>query len=144
MSEFKFFHPLELRFSDLDVYWHVNNARFATFLEEARVAYLVHLGLWDGMTFLSLGIIVAELHIRYIAPIEIHQKVRVGVRIAQIGNKSLTFHYRIEDAQNGALLATAESVGVGYEYHSKTTVPIRDEWRKTIGAFEGLDFSLKH
>ena len=38
MDDFKFHHPIEVRYSDLDPQGHVNNARFLTFFEQARVS----------------------------------------------------------------------------------------------------------
>ena len=36
MQEFRFYHPIVIRFSDLDAQRHVNNARYFTFLEDAE------------------------------------------------------------------------------------------------------------
>jgi acyl-CoA thioester hydrolase len=63
MSEFRFFYPVQIRYADLDAQWHVNNARFLTILEQARLSYIRQLGLWDGKSFLDLGLIVADVHI---------------------------------------------------------------------------------
>ena len=89
MSEFKFYFPIQVRYGDLDPQWHVNNAKFLTYFEQARFGYLVELNLWDGKSFMDLGLIVADVHISYKAPIVLGQKVRVGVRVSKIGNKSL-------------------------------------------------------
>ncbi len=63
MSDFRFYYPVQVRYSDLDAQWHVNNARFLSIVESARLDYLRHLGLWDGSSFLDLGVIVADIHI---------------------------------------------------------------------------------
>jgi hypothetical protein len=51
MNEFRFYHPIEVRYSDLDPQGHVNNAKFLTYLEQARIEYIGKLGLWDGSSF---------------------------------------------------------------------------------------------
>ena len=138
---FKFYIPVEIRYSDLDPQWHVNNTRYLVFMEQARLEYLCQLGLFDGQSFLDLKMIIADVHVSYLAPIVLGQNVRVGTRAARIGNKSITFEYRIEDADNGGLLATGEVVGVSYNYRSHETIPVPADWRQKIGAFEGVDFS---
>ena len=141
MTDFKFSIPVKIRYNDLDPQWHVNNTRYAVYIEEARLAYLVKLGLFDGKSFLDLRMIIADLHISYLAPIAPGQNVCVRTRTARIGGKSITFEYRVEDADDGKLLAIAEVVGVTYDYRSQKTIQVPDEWRRAIGEFEGVDFT---
>jgi acyl-CoA thioester hydrolase len=140
-AAFKFYIPVEIRYSDLDPQWHVNNTRYLVFIEEARLQYLRKLDLFDGKSFLDLKMIIADAHVSFLAPIEPGHNVRVGTRTARIGNKSITFEYRIEDAESSQLIATGEVVGVTYDYHSHQTIPVPADWRQKIGAFEGVDFS---
>ena len=37
MADFRFYHPIEVRYGDLDPQGHVNNARYLTYLEQARI-----------------------------------------------------------------------------------------------------------
>jgi acyl-CoA thioester hydrolase len=125
-----------VRYGDLDPQWHVNNAHFITFIEQARFAYLLEVGLFDGVSFVDLGLIVADVHIAYLAPIVLGQNIRVGVRVARIGHKSLTFEYQIEDGATNQPLATAETVMVAYDYHTHTSQPVSDGWREKIEQYE--------
>ncbi len=140
MAEFRFYIPIQVRYADLDTQWHVNNSRYSTYIEQARFDYLQHLGLFDGVHFASLGLIVADVHISYLAQIKLNQQVRVGVRTSRIGNKSLTLEYEIQDTVSGELLAKAETVMVAYDYEQQRTVPVSPEWRAAIEAFEGVTF----
>jgi acyl-CoA thioester hydrolase len=140
MTTFNFYYPIQVRYGDLDPQWHVNNTRFAVYIEQARLAYLIELGLFDGVSFFDLGLIVADVHIAYVAPIMMNQKVRVGTRVARIGNKSLTFEYQIEDEENGQVLAKADTVMVAYDYHAQKSVPVSAGWRQKLSAFEGVSF----
>jgi acyl-CoA thioester hydrolase len=136
MSRFRFYHPIEVRYGDLDPQAHVNNASFLTYMEQARINYIQALGLWDGHTFMEIGIILAEAQIVYRAPIYYGQKVRAGVRVSKLGTKSLTMEYVLEDVESGLCLATGKTVLVTYDYHQACSIPIPDEWRQRIGAFE--------
>lgn len=138
MSEFRFFYPVQIRYADLDAQWHVNNAHFLTILEQARLSYIRQLGLWDGKSFLDLGLIVADVHIAYKAPIELEEEIQVALRVDRIGNKSMTMINEIRNTKDGSLKAQAEVVMVTYDFHSKATIPVPESWRKKITEFEGL------
>jgi len=138
MADFHFYHLIEVRYGDLDPQGHVNNAKFLTYIEQGRVFYLKQLKLWEGGTFLNMGIILADVQITFKKAVQFGDPLRVGVRISRLGNKSLTSEYQLEDARDGSLFATGSSVLVAYDYQQKRSVPIPDEWRKTILQFEGL------
>jgi acyl-CoA thioester hydrolase len=138
MQEFHFYHPIEVRYGDLDPQGHVNNAKYLTYLETGRMAYVRHLGLLPDGSFLDLGMILAALQIDFREPILFGQSVRVGVRVESIGNKSMKMAHAIEDANDGHILATAACVLVAYNYHTNETMPVPNTWRKAISEFEGL------
>ncbi len=138
MSAFRFFQDITVRYGDLDPQGHVNNARYLTYLEQARIGYIQALGLWDGHSFFSIGFILATAEITYKAPILLGQKVRVGVRVSRLGNKSMTMVYAIQDGETGDELASAETVLVAYDYRVSATIPLPDHWREAIRRFEGL------
>jgi acyl-CoA thioester hydrolase len=139
MSEFHFFHPVEVRYGDLDPQGHVNNAKHLTYFEQARIAYLIELGLFTrDQSFMEIGVILADLHITYLAPIYFGEQIKVGVHISKLGNKSMTWEQNIVDAETGRVLAKGEVVMVTYDYKAEKTIPIPQEWREKIIAFEGL------
>jgi len=140
MSAFNFYIPIQVRYGDLDPQWHVNNSRFLTYMEQARLEYLQHLGFFDGKSFLDLRLIIADVHVAYKAPIELGQRVRVGTRTAKIGTKSITFEYVIEDEESGQVCATGEVVGVCYNFRTHETQPVPADWREKLSDFEQRQF----
>jgi acyl-CoA thioester hydrolase len=136
--EYKYYHPIEVRYGDLDPQGHVNNAKYLTYMEQARISYIHHLGLWKGGSFLEVGIILADIHITFHNSVQFGQPVQVGVSVVRLGNKSMEMQYLMEDADQGLKLATGASVLVAYDYHNQQSIPIPDEWRKVISDFEGL------
>jgi acyl-CoA thioester hydrolase len=139
MSDFHFYHPVEVRYGDLDPQGHVNNAKHLTYFEQARVAYMINLGLFTkDQSFMKIGVIVADVHITYLAPVYFGQNVRVGVRTAKLGNKSMTWEQNVMDADSGAELSKGELAIVTYDYGTGKTISIPQEWREKITQFEGL------
>jgi acyl-CoA thioester hydrolase len=138
MSEFNFYQPVEVRYGDLDPQGHVNNARFVTYLEHARVGYVRELGLWDGKSFLEVGFIIARLEVDFQAPILITDQVRIGVRISRLGGKSLEMTYRMESPEDGTVYAEALTVLVSYDYRRGQTRELPDRWRDEVSVFENI------
>ena len=138
MPSFRYYQPLQLRYSDIDAQGHVNNARYITFTEYARSRYLTEVGLWDGRSFMDLDLIVADTHISYLAPIKLSQRIRVGTRVSKIGTKSMVFEFQIEDGDNGKVMATGETVMVCYDYNVGATKRVSDGWRTKISLYEGV------
>ncbi|MBN2047381.1 MAG: acyl-CoA thioesterase [Anaerolineaceae bacterium] len=140
MSNFHFSYPIQVRYSDIDAQWHVNNTRFGTYIESARLAYLQHLNLWDGKSFQTLGVIVADVHIAYIAPIFLGQSIEVKTCVSKIGTKSLQFSFEITDVETGKICATAETINVAYDFVTSQSIPVPADWRQTISDFEKRTF----
>ena len=67
MSDYHFYHPIEVRYGDLDPQGHVNNAKHLTYFEQARIAYMIELGLFTkDQSFMEIGVILADVHITYL------------------------------------------------------------------------------
>ncbi len=140
MSKYRFSQPISVRYSDLDPQWHVNNARFLSYIEHARMNYLLKLGLFDGHSFWDLPLIVADMHVRFIKPIEMTDSVVVSMGVTRIGNKSLLLECEIASEDGLVVYATAENTLVAYDYRTKTAVPVSEELREIFGKFEGKSF----
>ena len=139
MSDYHFHHPIEVRYGDLDPQGHVNNAKHLTYFEQARIHYMIELGLFTrDQSFMQIGVIVADVHITYLEPIYFGQNLQVGVHAAKLGTKSMTWEQNIVDATTGSELARGEVIIVTYDYKDEKTIPVPQEWRERITAFEGL------
>jgi len=135
-ENFNFYHPITVRYADLDPQRHVNNAAVVTYLESARMGYYQAAGIWDGLSFDRFGMVVAGMHIDYLAPIRFGQDVRVGLRVSHMGNKSLRFRFRVEEDNSGQALARGEVVMVAYDPQNERSIPIPADWREKIDTFE--------
>jgi len=141
MTEFRFFHPIEVRYGDVDAQGHVNNVVYFTYMEQARAKYLQHLGLWNGRDFLDIGIILAEERCRFISAIRYGQPLRVCVRTGRLGKKSFEMIYSLQDADSGLELAVGTTIQVAYDYRAEASIPLLPAWRKVLASFEGLEDS---
>lgn len=135
MDGFNFVVPVEVRFRDLDSLGHVNNAVYITYLEIARIKY--RLNLMQSACLENLDLILAEITCTYRSPAYYGEILEVGVRVTEIGNKSFTMEYRVEEQKTRRLVATGHSVQVAYDYGTQQTIPVPAEFIERAEALEG-------
>jgi acyl-CoA thioester hydrolase len=133
-DRFRFSTTVEVRWRDLDPMGHVNNAVYFTYLEQARTHYLREVGLLPGAPS-GMGFILAGASCQFKAPLELGERVTIHTRVSQLRNSSFIFEYRAE-AGDGRLVATARTVQVCYDYQARRSLPIPDEWREAVIAYE--------
>jgi acyl-CoA thioester hydrolase len=139
-----FRHRVEIvvRFADTDAMGHVNNAKYLTYCEIARIRY------WTDITSepIALGtegaesLILAEARITYRAPAFHGEVVTVETRATRIGRSSFTLEHRLLACvpdETPRLVAVSESILVRYDYASARPVPLSDDYVSAIESFEG-------
>lgn len=126
-----------MRFRDIDAFRHVNNAAFFTYLEQARVRYLIDLLRVEAIERLPL--ILAAVQIDFRAPILFGQQVEIETRVEWIGNSSFSMSHRM--TANGRLAAEARTVLVTYDYQAERPIPVPDAWRTAFAAWEERDLA---
>jgi acyl-CoA thioester hydrolase len=142
---FRHRYVVETRFGDTDAMGHVNNSRFLTFLESARIAY------WEAVTGEPFALvthgaeesmILAEVRVTYRSPSYFGEVLTVESRVSRIGRTSFTLEHRITagDSERGRarLVTTAEGVQVLYDYATERPRVIPDDVVARVEAYEGL------
>ncbi len=80
----RFVYDCPVRWSDMDAYGHINNVRFLTYYEEARVA-LMFIGARDaGVTSLEAGIVIFRHEVDYLRPVDYGVPVRIEMWIEEL------------------------------------------------------------
>ena len=126
MEGFDFVHRETVRFRDVDSIGHVNNAVFLTYLEEARIAYLLPFG--ADVT----NMILARVEIDFRAPLRMGDEIEIGVRPAGVGTKSFQLEYEVRSGRT--LAAQAKTVLVSYDYETGNAVEVPQTWREALAA----------
>ena len=121
-----FVHRETVRFRDVDAMGHVNNAVFATYLEQARIAYLSPNGAQVE------DMILARLEIDFRSPAEQGETIEIAVTATRVGTKSFDLEYVVSAA--GRVLAEAKTVLVAYDYATARSVELPDEWKERLAA----------
>ena len=137
--EFRHRTRLEVRFRDIDAFRHVNNAAFVTYIEQARIRYLIDVLKLDAVERAPL--ILAAVQMDFRAPILFGQEVEIGTRLDWIGRTSFSMSHRMEAGEDRHLVAEAQTVLVTYDYAAERPITVPDAWRQAMTAFEGRDLS---
>jgi acyl-CoA thioester hydrolase len=140
VDSFKYRTNIEMRFADLDMMGHVNNAVYFTYMEIGRTKYWKQAINWDWRT---TGVIIRQASIDYIAPIFLDDTVNMYIRTSRIGNTSFDLEYLIVKIVNGKEItcSTGKTVCVAFDYNSKKSATIPDKERNKMIDFEQLTLS---
>lgn len=142
LSRFRYARPFEVRFSDIDVYGHVNNVIYFRYFEQARIDYFQHLGLLD-LFFdeqSSSMIVTADLYCQYVSPVTMRENIVTYVRTAEIGTSSIELHYAVvTDAPDKRLVAAGRGRLVHVDRKTGKSAPLPESIREALRNFEGLE-----
>ena len=140
MSSLTYEKRIEIRWRDVDALRHVNNAVYATYLEEVRDGWLEH-ALGDGGAMWDY--VLARVAIDFRNEIGLGEEAVVArVSLARIGTSSLTLREEIRKL-DGTLAAEAESVIVARDRDTGRSRPLGEAERAKLAAAlpEALDAS---
>lgn len=131
-DDFRFSTMISLRYRDLDTLEHVNNASYATFLEQARLEYYETV---LGDDFSDSGVVLAHLELDFRGEVYLADgSVTVELRTTALGKASTTTAYRVTTGEDDRLVLTGESVQVSVGEDG--TQPLPPDWRDAITAYE--------
>jgi acyl-CoA thioester hydrolase len=135
---------LPVQWGEMDALRHVNNARFFTWFESARIAYFDRLrgalpGSGATVGLGEVGPILASTSCDFLRPVTYPATVLVGARVSELGNSSLRMEYAVEriDAP-GEPCAKGTSVVVLVRYATLEKVRVPDSVRAAIAALERM------
>lgn len=118
---------IKVRGYHLDVYQHVNNARYLEFLEEARWCYLEERGDVAWFEAHHLAWVIVNININYRQAATIGQELVIHTEFAKFGGKSAVIQQQIILAGTDQLIADAAITFVCLDQRSGKPMPIEGE-----------------
>lgn len=130
--------PVDIRWSDMDQMGHVNNAKYLTYFENARIIYFQEACAWNWEV---MGAILGNAHVDYIRPIVYGNPSTIYTRISKLGTKSFEVSYLITSLIKGneEIMTTGYTTMIVFDYQNNRSIPIPDEIRNRIKAYEKVD-----
>ncbi|MFW6317876.1 MAG: acyl-CoA thioesterase [Halorubrum sp.] len=125
---------IDVRFRDIDAMGHVNNAVYATYLEQARTEYFRDVLDAD---LSRVSTVLASLSLDFRRPVELTDgTVAVDVDVAEMGRSSVSMAHelRVDDA----VVAEAEATLVSLDPDSGEPAPIPAAFREGMASYHDL------
>lgn len=115
---------IKVRGYHLDLYGHVNNARYLEFLEEGRWLLLERREDLQALMAEGLQFNVVNVSINYRRPATLGQVLLVDGRLSRVGVRSATVHQEVRRKDDGELVADAEVTFVLVDPAAGRAVPL--------------------
>lgn len=134
-SGFRTFRRIATRWSDNDVYGHVNNTIYYQWFDTAVNGWLVDQGLLDIEHGDPIALVV-ETRCSFFSPLSFPGDVDVGLAVRHLGRSSVRYGIGVFGAAEDVASATGEFVHVAVDRLSRRPVPWPPEWHESLTSLQ--------
>ena len=129
-------YDCHVRFSDVDVYGHVNNVKYFEYYQEARIAFILSLSGGDFDADSSMRQVVARIDVDYRRPILFRpEPYAVETWVNRVGTSSYDLGCRITGGKaDDTVYSTAEVRLVAFDVAGQRSRPLTDAERHRLEA----------
>ena len=149
-GEFRYEHPIEVRFVDTDAFGHINNATYLSYFEAARAGYYARVmgaPFGTGEKASERTFVIAEAHIFYRAPAFFGEKLLVGCRFSWTGRSSFGLEYVVRADESvvapARVVADGSTVQVMFDVERNRVMRVPGDLIAMFESFEGRTFPTR-
>lgn len=122
---FTFHAPVHVRFSETDMFGHVNNTVPIAYFEYARIEFMKEIGLMQEWLAKDSDLIpvVADMQVDFVQQVFFDARLKVYVKVASIGKSSADIHYWVVNEKKetcftgrGAIVQISKTTGKGHPW----------------------------
>ncbi|MCD7962594.1 MAG: acyl-CoA thioesterase [Rikenellaceae bacterium] len=124
--------PVQVRFSDTDMYGHVNNINIQSYFDMGKCDYITEVFGIPMISSLKTGLIQKCNTNTFEAQIRFGENIAVYTGVDKIGNKSITFSQKIVNTDTGELKSLSTAVLIAYDFKLQQSIDVPEEWRKKM------------
>jgi acyl-CoA thioester hydrolase len=143
-GEFRYRHPIEIRYNDTDALGHVNNATYFSYFEMARGGYYTEVvghPFGTGPDASKRTFVIAEAHATYRQPAFYGEPLHCGVRVGWLSRSAFSLEYRVEVEASAIgearVVADGSTVQVFYDLERGRPMRTPSELARDLTAYEG-------
>ncbi|CAB9509682.1 Thioesterase superfamily protein [Seminavis robusta] len=125
------FERRQTRFNDTDLFGHINNSVYYQYMDDGVNMHLINQGY--GAQYPRF---VAENGMKYYKPLSFPHDVEIGLRVVQLGNKSVTYDVGLFSAESPELAAQGKFVHVYVDTKTGRPVPIHEDVRAALAKLQ--------
>ena len=137
-NKIKHITSIQIRFNDIDIAGHTNNAIYMEYSDLAKMHYFNDI-FKNTINWKEKGFVLAHISLDYLAPTYLDEKIVVETTTQKIGEKSIEMLQivRVKDSQGEeGVKCMIKSVMVAYHYIEKQSIFIKDRWRSYLTKYE--------
>lgn len=123
---------IKVRGYHVDVFQHVNNARYLEFLEEGRWAFFDAFGAGTDLMEQGLSWAVVNINIDFKAEGNFADILEVHTQFIKLGNRSVTMKQRIINAKTDTLVVEADVTYVCFSKEKKAAITLPNDYKMKI------------
>lgn len=130
-NDYRVFRDIPTRWSDNDMYGHVNNVVYYSWFDTAVNTYLIERGVLDPVNGHCVGLVV-ETHCNYFASLAFPQTVQAGLRVSHLGNTSVRYEIGLFAQGENTCAAQGHFVHVYVEKETQTPLLLPAPLRQVL------------
>ena len=133
--EFKHVMPVQIRFSDVDQYGHVNNSVYFSLYDLAKTSYIRDV--FGSDEWKKTGIVIANINADFIAPVFFSDDIIIETAVVHLGHKSFTLIQRALDKKSGIVKCQCRTIMVAYDIALNEPIELPAKFKARICEYEG-------
>ena len=122
-----------VRWADVDIYGHVNNVAYYSYVDSAVNGWLMRAASADLRRLPSIGV-VAETSCRYFSEIDFPAEIDVGLALERMGTSSITYAFAVFIAGRDTACASGRFVHVYVDDINRRPTPIPEVIRTAVSS----------
>ncbi|MDR2910313.1 MAG: acyl-CoA thioesterase [Bacteroidales bacterium] len=136
LTDFNHRIDVQLRFSDIDGFKHVNNSVFFEYFDLGRLNYIKDvLNLCISLND-EQSIVIASTKTDYIRSVYLWDSIAVYTKVYRLGNKSFRIVQWLVKSGEETPSVVCDSIMSGFVPSIEQSMPIPDKWRQKFNEFE--------
>ena len=128
---------IKVRGYHLDLYRHVNNARYLEFLEEARWSFLESKGNIDYLHERGYTFALVNINISYRRPAYMGEVLRIATSVKAIGTRSCVMHQLVTLKDTDTVIADADVTFVLVDIRTEKAAVLEGDLRAALERMAG-------
>lgn len=122
--------PIQIRFSDIDAFQHVNNVSQQMYFDIGKTQYYREILGGTDVLLGQLRMVAVSTASSYRGQIRMNDAVRVTTTCERIGTKSMTLFQQLKVGDE--VRSESRSVLVAFDFERQESVPVPDAWRERM------------
>ncbi|MGE0439705.1 MAG: acyl-CoA thioesterase [Gemmatimonadales bacterium] len=134
LADFPVVIGIDLAWSEMDAYQHLNNTVYVRYAETGRIAFFRAAGFMSDSAPTGIAPILHSIRCRFRIPLTFPDRVLVGTRGDTFLEDRFTTHFRIVSLKHDAVAAEGDGIVVSLDYGTGRKAPLPPDLRRRLEA----------